>query len=190
MKSTKLQAKLQIFSGKPELIKLFVEKGADANAKYLENWAPLHRATYLGLDKIASALIENKANVNIQNVEGISALHVASAQGKLYCTGLPTEVTQHFFQQIFLIKIKAISFVNWFRPFIFNSGHDKVVEALIKGNADVKLLSNAKWTALHQAAETGQAKIVEILLKAGVEVDAREEDDWTPLMLAARGRFL
>ena len=63
------------------------------------------------------------------------------------------------------------------------------MEALIKANADVKLLSNAKWTALHQAAETGQAKIIEILLKAGAEVDAKEEDDWTPLMLAARGKF-
>lgn len=74
--------------------------------------------------------------------------------------------------------------------FILNLGHDKVVETLIKGGADVKLLSNAKWTALHQAAEYGQAKAIEILLKADAEVDAKEEDDWTPLMLAARGKFL
>lgn len=56
-------------------------------------------------------------------------------------------------------------------------GHDKVAEALIKGGADLKLVSLAKWTALHQAAETGQDKIINLLLKAGAEVDAREEDE-------------
>lgn len=188
------------FAGKDELIKLITEKGGDANAKFQENWAPLHRATYLGklsiscvvshvvcyltlvyitikfvlksvkkckngffplnlsknidfnhfsiisgLHGVAGALIDNKADINIKNVEGYTALHVAAAQG-----------------------------------------HDKVAETLLKHGADIKLVSNAKWTALHQAAETGQSKIIEILLKAGAEVDAKEEDDWTALMLAAR----
>lgn len=63
------------YLGKEELIKLFIEKGADANAKYQENWAPLHRATYLGLDKVAGALIEKKADINVKNVEGYTGTY-------------------------------------------------------------------------------------------------------------------
>ena len=47
-------------------------------------------------------------------------------------------------------------------------GQDKVVELLLKAEADVRAKEYFGWTALHQAANAGYEKVVKVLLEADV----------------------
>jgi ankyrin repeat protein len=64
------------------------------------------------------------------------------------------------------------------------NGHEKVVEILIKNEADVKIRDEREATALHHAAQSGHSKIVEMLLEAGCDINALDKNKWTPLMNA------
>jgi hypothetical protein len=50
----------------------------------------------------------------------------------------------------------------------------KVVDALLRAQADVNLADNDGWTALHTAAFTGQDDVVDLLLHAGANAGLRD----------------
>lgn len=64
------------------------------------------------------------------------------------------------------------------------NGHDKVVEILLKNDAEVTIRDERECTALHHAAQSGHANIVRMLLKAGCDINAVDKNNWTPLMNA------
>jgi ankyrin repeat protein len=64
------------------------------------------------------------------------------------------------------------------------NGHDKVVEILLKNDADISIRDERECTALHHAAQSGHANIVRMLLKAGCDINAVDKNSWTPLMNA------
>jgi len=64
-----------------------------------------------------------------------------------------------------------------------------IVEALLRGRADIYKSGINGWTPLHMAANCGNLKKAELLLNAGADVNRQTEIDGgnTPLMEAARG---
>lgn len=65
----------------PNLLKMLIEKGADINARSIEDITPLHWACEENHREIAKLLIENKADVNIADFYGFTPLHVACESG-------------------------------------------------------------------------------------------------------------
>jgi hypothetical protein len=61
---------LAILGDYPELVKYFIEKGADINKKNNEGDTPLHIAVRSKNNKIIKILLENKAKLDIPNNEG------------------------------------------------------------------------------------------------------------------------
>ena len=55
-------------------------------------------------------------------------------------------------------------------------GHDKCVDTLIQGGADVDVQSKRGYTALMEAAKYGHEKCVGILIQAGADVNVQEPD--------------
>ena len=49
-------------------------------------------------------------------------------------------------------------------------GHTQIVELLLKGNADVNIQEEQKWTALILACHYNHTKVVELLLKENADV--------------------
>ena len=65
-------------------------------------------------------------------------------------------------------------------------GRERVVEMLVKANADVCAKDVCGWTPLHTAAVRNQAAIVEFLLAHGADRNAKDSHGQTPLRLARK----
>ncbi|RMD46707.1 MAG: ankyrin repeat domain-containing protein [Aquificota bacterium] len=63
--------------GDLDLVKHFIDKGADVNIKGVFGETPLHIAVDRGYDNIVKLLLENGANPNVQSNEGNTPLHLA-----------------------------------------------------------------------------------------------------------------
>jgi ankyrin repeat protein len=63
---------------------------------------------------------------------------------------------------------------------------DQTVDILLAEGADPNLEALPHgWTALRQAASSGNPKIIKSLLKAGARLDAKDRNGWTPIVIAA-----
>ena len=72
-------------SGRYEMCKLLIEKGADVNAKSNDGSTPLHWAAIKGQPRICKLLLDNGADVNATETDGETPLHFAA-----YCSNLET----------------------------------------------------------------------------------------------------
>jgi len=155
--------------GPKEIVKLYLEKGADVNARQEGLRSTKHRTgatpLYWALQRrdkdidVVELLIEHGADVNgsaeidSQDLNGSTPLHIAC-----------------------------------------NSGHTEAVELLIAKGADVNAKRVAKWggqeeTPLYMAVRKGHKDIVELLIAAGANVDAAALG-MTPLCVAARYKLV
>ena len=163
--------------GFDDVVRFWVDKGVDVNAKDKEGMTALHMAawgvaqelkedgihgnvthydfvppelysaTVIGCVKAVRVLLENGADVNAKGGEGETPLHKAA-------------------QWRFL----------------------EVLEILLENKADVNAKDNLGNTALHWAAGNGYSHITTVLLDNGADVNAENLDGNTALTLAlARG---
>lgn len=73
---------LAVGAGDIEMIEVLLDKGADPNVKFNKaGYTLLMDSSFEGLDNVAKALIENKADINAQDKLGMSALHYAAREG-------------------------------------------------------------------------------------------------------------
>ena len=73
--------------GNQEIVALFIERGADVNAKDRRNVTALHSASVFGNMAAIRLLVENGADVNIQNNDGMVPLHMAARFNHLLAAG-------------------------------------------------------------------------------------------------------
>lgn len=126
------------------------------------------------------ALLQQGADVNMAEGDGMTALHWAAERGDADMASMLLYAGA---------SVKAVTRIGQYTPLHLasKSGSAPVVDALLKAGADVKAVtSNSGATALHFAAAAGSAPAVTSLLNAGAEIDAREGYwEQTPLMFAA-----
>ena len=128
-------------------------------------------------------LLQQGADVNAAQGDGMTALHWASRNGDNELATLLLRAKA---------SVKATTRVGAYTPLHLaaEGGHAPVVAALLKAGADPAAATTTGVTPLHFAALAGSADAVAALLDKGANVNAREPD-WghTPLMFAAaRGR--
>lgn len=79
VKKPEMDLQSAILSGNLEVVKQHIEAGTDINAKdAMSGSTPLITATTFDKREIAKALIDAKADLNLKNNDGASALHVAA----------------------------------------------------------------------------------------------------------------
>jgi ankyrin repeat protein len=124
-------------------------------------------------------LVEQRADVNVPQGDGMTALHWAAEHGDLAMTDVLLRAHA---------KLTAVTRIGSYTPLhvASRSGSGPVVSALLKAGADANVTNVSGATALHFAAEAGSVEAVTALIDHKADLNARESE-WgqTPLMFAA-----
>ena len=141
------------------IVELLVKYSTSIDFKW-NSFSVLMIATFCDNPDLTAILLKTKANVNIQNERGWTALFMA--------VGGANAVTP-------LHEACA-------------TGRVDIVQLLLLNNANPNTLNSSGLTPLCVAAVNGHVELVDILLKAGAQADLQRTDkDWTPLFFAAVG---
>ena len=141
--------------------------------------APVADAAMKGDLAAVRALIAQRANVNLAQGDGMTALHWAAERGDSAMT-------------VVLIRAKAnprtTTRIGDYTPLHIaaKGGKGSIVKALLGAGSDAKARTASGATALHLAAAAGDTISINALLDRGVDANARE-NEWqqTPLIFAA-----
>jgi uncharacterized protein len=69
-------------AGRPDIVRLLIEHGADVNARQQDGFTPLHEAALTGQIELVKLLLDNGAVVNLESDSGKTALTFAIEAGK------------------------------------------------------------------------------------------------------------
>nr|XP_023013178.1 uncharacterized protein LOC111503174 [Leptinotarsa decemlineata]XP_023013179.1 uncharacterized protein LOC111503174 [Leptinotarsa decemlineata] len=125
---------------------------------------------------MAELLKNNGANINIGNINKMTALHFAASKGsnkfaeKLLEWGAELEVRTTYGATPL---IKASS---W--------GRVKIVELLLRKGADINATDHNKWTSLHHAIKRKKIEVIQVLVQYRANVNAVTDNENTPLIIA------
>lgn len=130
-----------------------------------------------GHKNVVEVLLRNRANVNIADNNGWTALHVATWHGF-------TSIVEILLQANADCKSRtkeqstALHMAAW-------RGHEEIARVLLDARAEVSATDSLKWTPLHRAARSGSDGIIKMLLDAGANIKDRDKDSRTALHWAA-----
>lgn len=164
-----------IITGDDELVKLMLQRGADVEARCVDQIAPLIHATNHGFRSVVEQLLSKGAQLEattagwtaLQRAADLTDSHIVSL---LLARGADIEARG---PKDFSPKKHPLAHI----PSADLEGYD----AVDASDADVG------WTALLRAASDGREPIVRLLLEHGAHIEARSPSNGTPLICAAEG---
>ena len=168
-----------VFTKQEAVFKFLLERGADANRPDREGTAPLHIASFLGLDEWAGRLLGQNAQIDAQDiVRGYAPLHLASRAGRLKCV------------ELLLAKGARpdLRDAAGNTPLLLaaSNGHVETVSLLLAKEASPRDRDRMGSAALHLAALSGNEQIVKMLLEKGAALNEKNRYRSTPLSIAER----
>ena len=142
--------------------------------------SPVADAAMNGDLEAVRELLEEGADVNLAQGDGMTALHWAAEAGDVEMVGVLLYAGA---------KLEGVTRIGDYTPLHVASeaGHGEVVRALLEAGADVEARrAFAGTTPLHFAAASGSVSSIDALVEFGADIDARESE-WgqTPLIFAA-----
>jgi len=149
-----------------------INMGVQVNVKGWDGYFPIHLALK---KKLVKHLVQNGADVNQANADGVTPLMVSSQNGRL---------------QVVKYLLKNGAIVNQIRSdgatalmFASSQGNLLVVQHLIEnGNANVNQADNDGTSALYESCQNGHLPVVEYLIKNGADVNQATKHGKTALM--------
>ena len=156
-----------------DLVKYFIEKGADVNAKSIGGGTALHLTGSLEIVKL---LIKSGANVHAKRDEGDTPLHRAS-NGEIanYLIELGLDVDERN--------------VDGLTP-LHRATQIDVMRALLDNGADIDAKDKYGRTRIFNACRNGNTEWVKFLLENGANANAEDKNGTTPLLLACMNDML
>ena len=172
-----------VLCGIESLVVHFVKtRGQDPNQSRGDKSTCLRAAVVSGHPAITRLLLEHAADVNAQDMNGITHLHEAATCGNL-------EITQLLLSHGAATNASDNLGHSPLHKAIRSQKHD-VVELLLKGGADVDARNKDGETPLHEAAKSGNLDIVKSLLSHGADVGAFDGARNSPLHKAVLSQNL
>lgn len=154
-------------------VKILLSYGADLLTRATNKATALHLAAQIGSQRMAQCLIDNGASITAHGYSGETPLETAAKEGsesvvRLLLKHLNGTVPKSIQKSILHLVVGRIG------------ASEAVVQLLIDSGMTLDVESNAGFTPLHIAAETGSEKIVEFLLSRGANPTASGKNGWTP----------
>jgi serine/threonine-protein phosphatase 6 regulatory ankyrin repeat subunit A/serine/threonine-protein phosphatase 6 regulatory ankyrin repeat subunit B len=141
----------------------------------------IHHAAYEGdLKKVKEIIDRDPNQINVQDVQGFTPLHLASSKGHIEIVefllnhGADTEL------EIFNGETPLMLAAQYARY-----GQYETIKTLLEHGAKVNHKDEDGGTALHKAAMYSGKEVMNLLISYGADVNAREEYQITPLHQAA-----
>ncbi|KAJ1513281.1 Transient receptor putative cation channel sub A member 1 [Coelomomyces lativittatus] len=142
---------------------------------FKKGWHPLHLAASLGHVQACTLLLQAYKNPNIQDDEGMTAMHVACSEG---CSQLITALAKHGGD----VNCKTL---NGDTPLHFAANKPRVALILIQLGADVNSANAQCKTPLHIAVSLDSIQFLAILLQApNLDPDRHDVNGNTGLHIA------
>ncbi|XP_078594817.1 death-associated protein kinase 1-like [Branchiostoma floridae x Branchiostoma japonicum] len=167
--------------GDVQTVRRGLDGGVDVRVKRDWGWrdqTSLHVASRHGHTKVVNLLIQNGADPEVRDREGLTSLHVASKHGQ-------TEVVELLIRHGVELEPKD-SEQSTPLHLAAARGHTGTCELLIRSGAEVMVKNQDQPTTLHRAATGGHAGTCELLIRYGSDVNAvGDEVQSTPLHEAA-----
>lgn len=154
-----------VFTGNTKMVKILLQAGADPSVKSLYSQkSPLHYALEENYTEIVELLIENGADIALEDFNGETPIYGA-IENKSY--------------NLVKILIEKGTDVNYVAPEYYSplrlacrKSTIEIVQLLIDAGADVNYVSsNGKLTALSDAIISNSKDKIELLLKSGAQID-------------------
>jgi ankyrin repeat protein len=164
-------------SPKLDILRFFLSKGANVDARRKGTETPLHVAVFLGRADVVTVLLEHGADVHARGYFGQTPMHLSSfPQGYpeiikiLLAHGANINERQN--NQATPLRLAAMG------------GNAAIVALLLDRGADFRLADATGATPLHYAAQSGNRDAASLLLTHGADPNARDFDAHTPLWRA------
>ena len=132
----------------------------------------------LGIPQAAKMLLDKQADVNIQNVEGVTPLYMACNKGH-------NDIVKMLLDKQADINIHN---VEGGTPLFMacHKGHKDIVKMLMKKQANVNIQNVEGVTPLFIACENGHKDIVKVFLDKQADVNIQTVEGATPLAIACQ----
>jgi len=173
--------------GNVEGAQLLLEHRANVHVRN-KGQTPLHQALESGLQfwgyylELTQVLLDYGADVNAQNDDGSTPLHLACCQGFLEVA----ELLLKFGADIRKLDNDGLTPLHCASQY----DHADVVRLLLMRDAGVCARDGTRSTPLHLASHKGSLAAVQLLLENGADAHARDEEGGTPLHDACWGGYL
>lgn len=169
--------------GKPEIVKMLLDAGAQVNVKDNRGNLPLHHAAMKGHSAIIKTLMEAGSEINVQEKNGWSPLHCAA----YWCHPEAVEVLiEHGCDISLLNKDQRSALHETCRsPEQDEAKLGKIARILINKGSDINIKSSdegeADFTPLMFSAYHGHPDVAKALLDAKCDIHAVGTNGWTAL---------
>ncbi|XP_065343666.1 uncharacterized protein LOC135941846 [Cloeon dipterum] len=159
-----------------DLLEVLLKNKADVNNEYkLFGNTPLHHAALENYPEILEMLVNHGADVNLQNKNGWTALHLAARYNP--------ELSQTLLDHGADVNSKEID--AWTPLLLAARFYPELSKTLLNHGADVNSNTKMGSSPLHFAARYNP-ELSQTLLDHGADINSKEIDAWTPLHFAAR----
>ena len=149
------------------------------NSRDDEERTPLHKAVQKGDTEMVKFLIDNGADVNAQDVNGLTPLYVTA-----YAVNGNITIAKMLIEKEAIVHAKTkIGCTPLYAASV--SGHLEIVKCLIENGANVNTMTKRACTPLTIASQKGHLEVVKCLIQNGAEINLRGIDGHTSLHFAA-----
>jgi ankyrin repeat protein len=167
-------------SNNVKVVKLLDDKGSYLSSETIYGFTPiLYAAKYNPKPDVIKYLINNNANINSTNEDGVSALMFASGYNSY-------EVVKTLIDESTQVNKRDLSGRNSIYYAATYNPDSKIINLLVENGADVNSKNKKGLTPLMRASAFNNYEVVKVLIEHGADINSKTESGFTPILYAAK----